>query len=141
MKRVYNLLTGNEYRDFIREEAFDKENPEHYEIVKEAADARTRPLWKPTRGERINVNVIRQEDRTKKSKIITMQRQIEVEKEENEVAQALTELGIQEWVLRGEPTTKDEFTTMYAKAMAFSPCALKVRFFTTRCAKAATFSA
>ena len=32
-----------------------------------------------------------------------------------DIAQALTELGIQEWVLRGEPTTKAEFTTMYAK--------------------------
>ena len=31
------------------------------------------------------------------------------------IAQALTELGIQEWVLRGEPTTKEEFSTMYAK--------------------------
>lgn len=32
-----------------------------------------------------------------------------------DIAQALTELGIQEWVLRGEPTSKAEFTTMYAK--------------------------
>ena len=31
------------------------------------------------------------------------------------IAKALTELGIQEWVLRGEPTTKEEFSTMYAK--------------------------
>ena len=32
-----------------------------------------------------------------------------------DIAQALTELGITEWVLRGEPTSKAEFTTMYAK--------------------------
>ena len=32
-----------------------------------------------------------------------------------DIARALTELGIQEWVLRGEPTTKEEFSTMYAK--------------------------
>ena len=32
-----------------------------------------------------------------------------------DIAQALTELGIQEWVLRGEPTSKAEFATMYAK--------------------------
>ena len=25
------------------------------------------------------------------------------------IAEALTELGIKEWVLRGEPTTEDEF--------------------------------
>ena len=31
------------------------------------------------------------------------------------VATALTELGVTEWVLRGEPTTEAEFTTMYAK--------------------------
>ena len=31
------------------------------------------------------------------------------------VAQALTELGINEWVLRGEPTTEAEFATMFAK--------------------------
>ena len=31
------------------------------------------------------------------------------------VAQALTELGITEWVLRGEPTTEAEFATMFAK--------------------------
>ena len=31
------------------------------------------------------------------------------------IATALTELGITEWVLRGEPTTEAEFTTMYAK--------------------------
>tara|TARA_Y100001937_G_C7085140_1_gene315003 strand:- start:280 stop:690 length:411 start_codon:yes stop_codon:yes gene_type:complete len=32
-----------------------------------------------------------------------------------DIAKALTELGIKEWVLRGEPTNKDEFSTMYAK--------------------------
>ena len=31
------------------------------------------------------------------------------------IAKALTELGIQEWVLRGNPTNKQEFSTMYAK--------------------------
>jgi hypothetical protein len=32
-----------------------------------------------------------------------------------DIATALTELGITEWVLRGEPTTEAEFTTMFAK--------------------------
>ena len=32
-----------------------------------------------------------------------------------DIAQALTELGIKEWVLRGEPTSKAEFATMYSK--------------------------
>ena len=32
-----------------------------------------------------------------------------------DIAQALTELGVKEWVLRGEPTTKEEFATMYSK--------------------------
>lgn len=32
-----------------------------------------------------------------------------------DIAKALTELGIEGWVLRGEPTTKDEFASMYAK--------------------------
>jgi len=32
-----------------------------------------------------------------------------------DIAQALTELGVKEWVLRGEPTSKAEFATMYAK--------------------------
>ena len=31
------------------------------------------------------------------------------------IAKALTELGIQEWVLRGNPTNKQEFASMYAK--------------------------
>ena len=31
------------------------------------------------------------------------------------IAKALTELGITEWVLRGQPTTKAEFASMYAK--------------------------
>jgi len=31
------------------------------------------------------------------------------------VAEALQELGITEWVLRGEPTTEDEFNSMFAK--------------------------
>ena len=31
------------------------------------------------------------------------------------IATALTELGITEWVLRGEPTTEAEFTDMFAK--------------------------
>ena len=32
-----------------------------------------------------------------------------------DIAQALTELGIEGWVLRGNPTSKEEFATMYAK--------------------------
>ena len=32
-----------------------------------------------------------------------------------DIAQALTELGVKEWVLRGNPTTKEEFASMYAK--------------------------
>jgi len=32
-----------------------------------------------------------------------------------DIAQALNELGVTEWVLRGEPTSKDEFATMYSK--------------------------
>ena len=32
-----------------------------------------------------------------------------------DIARALTELGITEWVLRGEPTTKEEFASMYSK--------------------------
>ena len=31
------------------------------------------------------------------------------------ISTALSELGVTEWVLRGEPTTEAEFTTMYAK--------------------------
>jgi hypothetical protein len=31
------------------------------------------------------------------------------------IAEALTELGIKEWVLRGEPTTEDEFNEMFRK--------------------------
>ena len=31
------------------------------------------------------------------------------------VANALTSLGIKEWVLRGEPTTEDEFKSMFRK--------------------------
>ena len=31
------------------------------------------------------------------------------------IAQALTELGISEWVLRGEPTNEAEFATMFSK--------------------------
>ena len=31
------------------------------------------------------------------------------------IPQALTELGITEWVLRGEPTTEDEFNEMFRK--------------------------
>tara|TARA_Y100000385_G_scaffold122833_1_gene127695 strand:- start:1258 stop:1641 length:384 start_codon:yes stop_codon:yes gene_type:complete len=31
------------------------------------------------------------------------------------IATALSELGITEWVLRGEPTTEEEFTTMFGK--------------------------
>jgi hypothetical protein len=31
------------------------------------------------------------------------------------IAEALTELGITEWVLRGEPTTEDEFNQMFRK--------------------------
>jgi len=31
------------------------------------------------------------------------------------ISQALTELGIKEWVLRGEPTTEDEFNEMFRK--------------------------
>ncbi len=32
-----------------------------------------------------------------------------------DIAQALTELGVEGWVLRGNPTSKEEFATMYAK--------------------------
>ena len=32
-----------------------------------------------------------------------------------DIAKALTELGIEGWVLRGNPTNKQEFATMYAK--------------------------
>ena len=31
------------------------------------------------------------------------------------IANALTDLGIKEWVLRGEPTTEDEFNSMFRK--------------------------
>ena len=31
------------------------------------------------------------------------------------ISKALTELGVKEWVLRGEPTTKEEFASMYAR--------------------------
>ena len=31
------------------------------------------------------------------------------------ISQALTELGINEWVLRGEPTTEEEFSEMFRK--------------------------
>jgi len=31
------------------------------------------------------------------------------------IAQALTSLGVTEWVLRGEPTTEDEFASMFRK--------------------------
>ena len=31
------------------------------------------------------------------------------------IAQALTSLGVTEWVLRGEPTTEDEFNSMFRK--------------------------
>jgi len=31
------------------------------------------------------------------------------------IAQALSELGVTEWVLRGEPTSEAEFNTMFAK--------------------------
>ena len=31
------------------------------------------------------------------------------------ISEALTELGITEWVLRGEPTTEDEFNQMFRK--------------------------
>ena len=31
------------------------------------------------------------------------------------IADALTELGIKEWVLRGEPTTEEEFKSMFRK--------------------------
>jgi hypothetical protein len=34
-----------------------------------------------------------------------------------DIATALTELGVTEWVLRGEPTTQDEFETMFRKVM------------------------
>lgn len=33
------------------------------------------------------------------------------------IAQALTELGISEWVLRGEPTNEAEFATMFSKVV------------------------
>jgi hypothetical protein len=31
------------------------------------------------------------------------------------VADALSKLGVTEWVLRGEPTTEDEFNSMFKK--------------------------
>ena len=34
-----------------------------------------------------------------------------------DISTALTELGVTEWVLRGEPTTQVEFETMYRKVM------------------------
>ena len=34
-----------------------------------------------------------------------------------DIATALTELGVTEWVLRGEPTTQKEFETMFRKVM------------------------
>ena len=34
-----------------------------------------------------------------------------------DIATALTQLGIQEWVLRGEPTTEAEFNEMFRKVM------------------------
>ena len=34
-----------------------------------------------------------------------------------DIATALTELGVDEWVLRGEPTTQVEFETMFRKVM------------------------
>ena len=34
-----------------------------------------------------------------------------------DIATALTELGVTEWVLRGEPTNKVEFETMFRKVM------------------------
>jgi len=34
-----------------------------------------------------------------------------------DIATALTELGVTEWVLRGEPTTQEEFETMFRKVM------------------------
>ena len=34
-----------------------------------------------------------------------------------DIATALTELGVTEWVLRGEPTTQVEFETMFRKVM------------------------
>ena len=34
-----------------------------------------------------------------------------------DISTALTELGVKEWVLRGEPTTQEEFETMFRKVM------------------------
>ena len=34
-----------------------------------------------------------------------------------DIATALNELGVKEWVLRGEPTTKKEFETMFRKVV------------------------
>ena len=31
------------------------------------------------------------------------------------ISQALTSLGVKEWVLRGEPTTEEEFNQMFRK--------------------------
>ena len=31
------------------------------------------------------------------------------------IANALTSLGVKEWVLRGEPTTEEEFNSMFRK--------------------------
>ena len=35
-------------------------------------------------------------------------------------AQALTELGIKDWVLRGEPTTEEQFATMFRKVIGIN---------------------
>ena len=37
------------------------------------------------------------------------------------ISQALQELGITEWVLRGEPTTEDEFNSMFRKVTGADP--------------------
>ena len=42
------------------------------------------------------------------------------------VADALTDLGITEWVLRGEPTTEDEFNSMFRKLLAQTPVVLGI---------------
>ena len=52
IERAYNLVMKNEYKDFTGDEHFDKGNPEHYEIVKEAAEARVPPFGRPATSKR-----------------------------------------------------------------------------------------
>jgi len=42
------------------------------------------------------------------------------------ISEALTELGINEWVLRGEPTTESEFNTMFSKVIGVDKAAVAI---------------